>query len=181
MSNKPCGKCSDAIQCFPGINWNSDSKKFLFIINRPDGRVLNPGFFDDYTDAFSKVRTGQVLGKLMHYCSLNPDEVEITNIYKCLLPNDRNPTKQEYKNCLEVLNKQIVVFKPKRMIAFGESYKIMFPELAKTHSLDDKLGDVLGYLKIPTMISYHPGILEQRLTKYEKFKHYDAIRKFLTL
>jgi DNA polymerase len=62
-------------------------------------------------------------GKLMNMAfagiGIKREEVYITNIVKCRPPNNRNLEKDVVHNCMEYLNTQIELVKPKVIVLFG--------------------------------------------------------------
>jgi len=183
MVDIPCSNvCKGAHSYHEGIKGdNADITKLLFVLNKPDKRVLVPTLYDiDYEIALSKSRTGKVLIDILKFCNLTINDVYITNLFKCVLPGDRVPRKKEYEKCVCVLEQQIKDFKPKKIIMFGRrAYEFMFPEHAKKNKLEDMVGQILCYDNIPSLISYHPGMLEQIFKKKQKREHYEKIKDFL--
>jgi uracil-DNA glycosylase family 4 len=159
---------------------NAGNTRLMFILHRPDSRALQTSVFGgDYETALKNSKTGQTLTEILEYCSLTWDDIFVTNVFKCLLPEDRNPTREEYERCISVLKKQIDDFGPRCMIAFGTKvYGLMFSHRAKYTGFEETAGETLEYKVTPTLVFHHPSKLGT-IMSHEKEKHYGEIKEFL--
>jgi uracil-DNA glycosylase family 4 len=157
-----CKSCNDAEAFHLGRKGSrADETKLLGVLRKPDSRVLDgylPGL-DALEIEFNRSQTGKKMTEMLKYCHLDLEDVYITNLFKCVLPDDRFPTKKEYQKCKRKnLDKQIDEFKPKKMIMFGNYVsQTMFPGLAKHANHKDMIGEVLNYEGIPSLVFQHPS------------------------
>ena len=112
---KCANQCSPNAFCYnPGIiGANYNNSRIMFVLHRSDARVLetekpvDTGLMlfnanelpseDYYKQALRKSDTGRLLRWMNGYCGINEDDVYITNLFKCLLPDDKNPREKEYR------------------------------------------------------------------------------------
>jgi len=154
-----CNKCEGAYSFNQGIKGkNADLTKLLLVLHKSDSRAtipVLPGLgFDDYESAFMNAPTGLVINGLLKFCSLRFDDIYLTNIFKCLLPGDRQPAKKEYENCLPVLEAQVNDFNPSKIIIFGA--KVADRMLKNGYTAIDS-GEIHEYLKVPALSLDHPS------------------------
>lgn len=177
-----CGNpCKGAFSHSMGIKGrNADSSGILFVLNRADSRLLQESLFNNtHLEAIMKSSTGKALKEILDYCRLSFDDVYITNLFKCLLPGDRIPTKKQYQSCVKLLDAQIADFEPQRIVAFGSKvYEFMFPEYAAKNNFEVLVMKALDFHGIPTFISNHPCKLNSIISK-TRGSHYKAIDEFL--
>lgn len=157
-----CKSCKGAEAFHSGRKGGrADETKILGILHKPDSRVLDgylPGL-DAWEIEFSRSKTGKKMREMLEYCHLDLEDIYITNLFKCVLENDRFPTKREYQKCKRKnLDRQIDEFQPKKIIMFGNYvYQNMFPRLAKHANHKDMVGEVLNYGEIPSLVFQHPS------------------------
>lgn len=159
---KNCTLCNGAYEFNAGIvGKNYKNEGLMFILHKSDSRALN-----GYSDALRKTNTGRTVDNILDMAGLNLDDIVLTNFYKCLLPNDKNPNSIQYNNCKKVLNSQIKKMNPQKIVLFGAPvYSHFFddPEV----SFSDVVGKVVRNNKISSFISYHPSGLRLQ-SKNEK-------------
>ncbi|MBW3011419.1 hypothetical protein KY326_04330, partial [Candidatus Woesearchaeota archaeon] len=104
--------------------------------------------------------------------------VWITNIYKCVLPEDREPKKAEYRRCISVLEEQIRSFRPRKILACGNRVFEHLFEGQNGSKFEQTVGKVFKYNdQIPTLVMHHPSkkwmySREKREGDYEKLKEF---------
>lgn len=155
-----CNICEGSSNFHEGLKGSkSDETKVMFVAHKPDKRVQNLvlPIFDPYEVVLSRTKTGKNMGALLNYCGLSLDDLFWTNIFKCVL-DDREPTKEEYLNCFEFhLKNQIREFNPNSIVALGSFvYRIMFPDDSKILNHSARIGAILHYEGIQTLIYPHP-------------------------
>lgn len=179
---QPCAiLCKGAFSYNPRIKGkNADATKILFVANKSDSRALNPSFFDDYEITFSKSQIGKTITELLKTSNFTLDDIFFTNIFKCLLPNDRQPTLKEYQRCVKVLEQQIKEFQPNKIVIFGhQAYKHLFPREKEQINHQQMLGHIIYYASKPTLIFYHPGFkLKPSKEKIEEYNQ--TFKEFLS-
>jgi uracil-DNA glycosylase family 4 len=182
-THPPCDNpCKDAFSYSQGIKGvNADLAGILFVLNRADSRLLQQSLFNNaHLEAIIKTPTGKALDEILRYCNLSFDDVYITNLFKCLLPGDRSPRRNEYRNCTRLLEQQVDDFKPRRIVAFGNmAYAFMFPGLAAEYRFETRVGQAFAFHDIPTLISHHPSKLVYFPSENKRWS-YEKIKEFLT-
>lgn len=116
-----------------------------------------PGKKEDIKNEPFVGRSGQVLNSLLAEIGLSRDEVYITNTILCRPPENRNPKREELKNCRDRLDMHIELLDPKVVITLGNfATKYMLDTKVGISKLHGKIVDVNGRLVIPM---YHPAVL----------------------
>ncbi|MEO6824194.1 MAG: uracil-DNA glycosylase [Nitrosospira sp.] len=92
--------------------------------------------------------------------------VYIANIVKCRPPGNRNPTSEEAQQCEPYLARQIVLIKPKLIIALG---KVAAQNLLHTDATIASLrGRLHEHAGITVIVTYHPAYLLRTLADKAK-------------
>ncbi len=150
---------------------NADERKILFVAHRSDSRALQ----SNYETELAKSQSGKILEQILSTAKLSLDDIYLTNVFKCLLPSDRMPKKDEYVACLSNLDRQIINFKPKSIVTFGHKpYELMFDD----NAFSEVVGSRTEYHSIPTFISYHFSKIWS-MPKIERENVFDNIQWFL--
>lgn len=112
-------------------------------------------------------QAGKLLDNMLMSIQLRRgDQVYITNIVKCRPPNNRNPERSEAERCHPYLARQIVLIKPKLIIALG---KIAAQNLLHSNeSIANLRGKLHAHADIPLIVTYHPAYLLRSLTDKAK-------------
>ena len=94
------------------------------------------------------------------------DNVYIANVVKCRPPGNRNPEAGEMHRCEPYLTRQIMLIRPKLIVAMGR--------VAASHLLDTTAsiaslrGRVHNYQGTPLVVTYHPAYLLRSLPDKSK-------------
>lgn len=118
-----------------------------------------PGADEDRVGEPFVGRAGKLLNNMLLAIGLKREEVYIANIVKCRPPDNREPAAQEALACAPYLARQIVLIKPKIILAVG---RIAAQTLLKS---DRPVGTLRGkrfYYEgsgIPIVVTYHPAYL----------------------
>lgn len=123
---------------------------------------LGPGYHENLQGKPFVGAAGKFLNELLELVGLKREEVYITNIIKCYLP-DNKATEEEIKACTPYLDKQMEIIKPKVILTLGSvasSYilqKFGFnPQtIGKIHGKIFQTRNLLFRAKIIPM--YHPA------------------------
>lgn len=83
--------------------------------------------------------------------------VYIANIVKCRPPGNRAPEAGEIAACLPYLQRQIVLIKPRLIVALGKTAATAL--LGRDATLGSLRGTLHDYHGIPLMVTYHPAYL----------------------
>ncbi len=112
---------------------------------------------------------GQLLNAMLRAIGLTREEVYIANIVKCRPPDNRDPKVEEIVHCQPFLHRQIVLLKPKLIIALGA---VAAQHLLNTSERIGKLrGQLFEYEGIPLIATYHPAFLLRRPIEKRKSWH----------
>jgi len=193
-SDKICQSfCSDRVSCYnSGIKGKYyDEHRIMFVLHRSDSRAikeyehainsldLHAGIEDPYVYALRKSDTGRLLRWLTSYCGMTEDDVYITNLFKCLIPEDKEPRMDEYKACAGLLRDQVLEHKPRKILVFGgKPFHYMFPEISKTNTFESMISHEELYMDTPSLILNHPRRLHG-LKGLERQEYFVKIRNFL--
>lgn len=117
-----------------------------------------PGHDEDVTGRPFVGRAGQLLDKMLAAIELSRQaNCYICNIVKCRPPNNRTPLPSEVTPCLQYLNKQIEILKPKAILLMGRT--AIHALLDTSDGLNRLHGQVFTYRGIPALCTYHPSAL----------------------
>lgn len=117
-----------------------------------------PGRDEDLTGRPFVGRAGQLLTKMILAMGLSRNEIYITNVIKCRLPDNRRPTMEEI--AIEkklILDQEIAILKPKIICTLGASamYALLGPN-TQFSKIRGQFFEGPGYKILPT---YHPAYL----------------------
>ncbi|MCD6483037.1 MAG: uracil-DNA glycosylase [Candidatus Aenigmarchaeota archaeon] len=124
---------------------------------------LGPGYWEDQKGRPFVGKAGQLLNQLLESVGLKRENVYITNVVKCIPPNNR-PTEEQIATCTSLyLKKQIEIISPKIIITLGEiatrwvflRYGLKYTSMGKLHGKPIKVSNIFGVLTIIPM--YHPA------------------------
>lgn len=119
-------------------------------------------------------RAGQLLNEMLWALGLAREAVYIANVLKCRPPGNRDPSPNEVACCEPYLKRQVVLIKPKIILAVG---RIAAQNLLKT---DTRIGALRGRIHryadtgIPLVVTYHPAYLLR--SPLEKRKAWDDLQ-----
>jgi len=95
----------------------------VFGSGNPDADVLfigeSPGAKEDQNGVPFCGMSGKILDELLHSINLKREDIFITNTILCRPPKNRNPSKNEVKNCRSRLDQLLVIMKPKVIVTIG--------------------------------------------------------------
>jgi DNA polymerase len=117
-----------------------------------------PGQDEDLSSQPFVGRAGQLLDKMMAAIQLSKKtNVFISNVVKCRPPQNRNPEPEETEACRSWLDAQIILLKPKAILALGKvaSHNL----LGISDTMSNMHGNFYDYCGIPVMPTYHPSAL----------------------
>jgi len=139
-----------------------------------------PGANEDLQGEPFVGRAGMLLNSMLKSIGLKREDVYIANILKCRPPGNRDPLPQEVALCTPFLTQQIVLIKPKVIVAVGRISAHFL--LNTTEAMGRLRGRQYQYSvnEIPLFVIYHPAYLLR--SPGEKAKAYLdllTIKKFL--
>ncbi len=144
---------------------------------RTDWMVVGeaPGAEEDRRGEPFVGRAGHLLDAMLRAIGLDRGtNVYIANVLKSRPPNNRDPQPEEVAACLPYLMRQIVLLRPRLMLAVG---RIAAQNLLSTDlSLSRLRGKVhhFGELNTPLVVTYHPAYLLR--TPADKRKAWEDLR-----
>lgn len=100
---------------------------------------------------------GQLLDKILTAMKMSRESVYICNVIKCRPPRNRDPQPEEISACEPFLKKQLLLIKPKLIVALG---RFAAQALLQTKAPISRLrGQWFEYEDIPVMPTFHPAYL----------------------
>lgn len=98
---------------------------------------------------------GTALTMWLEKMPLKREQVYITNVLKCRPRNNRTPLPEDCKTCLEHLNREIKMIKPRVLVAIGGvALKALVPEAP---GITASRGNWYFYQDIPLIPIFHPA------------------------
>ena len=105
---------------------------------------------------------GKRLNEILSDAGIDRDDVYITNIVKCRPPDNRVPTKNEEKSCLNYINEEISIINPKVVCIMGNT---AFNTLLGGKEITKNHGNFIEKDGRMYFVTYHPAatIYNQKL------------------
>lgn len=128
----------------------------------PNAQVLfigeGPGKNEDEQGLPFVGRSGKLLDKMLAYIGLSREHnIYIANIVKCRPPENRDPSNEESKACIDYLRNQVHIIRPKIIVCLGRvaAIRIISPDFKVTqqHGVFYDRGGV------QIMGTFHPAAL----------------------
>ena len=107
-------------------------------------------------------RAGSLLDAMLTAAGLDRSrDVYIANVLKCRPPGNRNPEPNEVARCSPHLQQQVALLKPALLVLMGRfAAQTLLGSDAAISSLRGRVHQVVvGALKIPAVVTYHPAYL----------------------
>lgn len=133
-----------------------------------------PGADEDLQGEPFVGKAGQLLTKIIQAMGYSRDDVYIANILKCRpdMPRgsmgNRKPKPEEMQTCIQWLEQQIALVKPKAMVALGAT--AVEGLLGSNGPVGKMRGKWFEFRGIPVMATYHPAYLLRNQLISEKRK-----------
>ncbi|BAX81455.1 uracil-DNA glycosylase [Labilibaculum antarcticum] len=176
---RTCEKCSlSATRKYALTGEGNIGASILFV-------ALSPGAKEDIGNKMFIGPSGQVFNRLLQTAGIERQSVYMTNLVKCLLPNNRKPTWNEIEACSSFLGNEISIIQPQIIVPLG--YYATRSILTKYHAdpsreemsfknVNGKLL-VLDGMKIfplthPSALLYNPSFEPSTIEKYSKLNSY---------
>ena len=116
-----------------------------------------PGDNEDKTGTPFVGRAGKLLNEYLDSVGIDRNSVYIANILKCRPPKNRDPLPSEEDACIDFLNRQIALLKPKLIVCLGRiSAKRL---ISKSFKITTEHGAWFEFKGIPITAVYHPALL----------------------
>jgi DNA polymerase len=147
--------------------------------------ALSPGAKEDTENRMFVGPSGRVFDKLLQASGIERESVFMTNLVKCMLPKNREPTWSEIKICSSFLDDEISIIEPQIIVPLG--YFATRSILMKYHA-DSSLAEmsfkkingqllVLDGKKIyplthPSALLYNPSLEPETIEKFKKLNSF---------
>ena len=146
--------------------------------------ALSPGVKEDINNQMFIGPSGQVFNKLLLAAGIERDLVFMTNLVKCMLPNNRKPKMCEIESCSQFLDEEISLIQPEVIVPLG--YYAARTILQKYHA--DLLNPPMNMDKImfgnlilleghkifpiphPASLLYNPSYEPDTIEKYKRLQ-----------
>ena len=102
-------------------------------------------------------RAGQLLTKIIIAMGFQRKDVYIANIVKCRPPDNRNPNRDEMKNCSGYLFEQLDLIKPRVVVTLGNVPTQFFLQVQT--GITSLRGKFFPYGHLQIMPTFHPSYL----------------------
>ncbi|WP_051284117.1 uracil-DNA glycosylase [Desulforegula conservatrix] len=166
-----CHGCSLYKMGLPQIKGQGTSiPRVVFVSSWPDAGCLESG---------SPVsgESGELLERIIKAMNLEPENVYITNIVKCLPPGGLIPVDSDVSCCMNYLKNEISALKPIAIILLGRFATLGFiGNYLAFESIEGKFQEKHGLRLMPT---YHPDDLIKDASK--KRNVWEAMKKVMAL
>lgn len=154
-------------------------KNIVFGEGSPDAGIMfigeGPGRDEDIQARPFVGDAGKLLTRLILKMGMKREEVYIANIVKCRPPHNRDPELDEIATCIQFLEKQIEIIRPRVIISLG---RISAHSLLGAKTPITRLrGNFFVYNDIPVMPTFHPAYLLRN--PKDKWLTWDDARKAL--
>lgn len=139
-----------------------------------------PGEEEDKKGVMFVGPSGKVLDDLLKRADVSRDEIYMTNLIKCMLPDYRKPKQDEIETCSKYLNKEINMIDPDILVPLGYyASRYLFDKNAL--DFEDKFANLTGKLYLaderkiypiahPASLLYDDSFEEEMKENYEKLK-----------
>jgi len=146
--------------------------------------ALSPGVKEDLDNRMFIGPSGQVFNKLLIAAGIERELVFMTNLVKCMLPNNRKPKMSEIELCSQFLDEEISLIQPEVIVPLGtysaqkvlQKYHIdlLEPQGNNTKVEFGKLlilkGQKIYPLYHPASLLYNPSYEAETIEKYKQLK-----------
>ncbi|MBP5426605.1 MAG: uracil-DNA glycosylase [Clostridiales bacterium] len=151
MACKTCNRC-----CL-----STTRNNVVFGRGNKDARILiigeGPGADEDMKGEPFVGRAGKLLDNLLCAVGISQDEIYIANIVKCRPPQNRVPTQEEARICINYLRNQVYLQKPNIIVCLGNTASRYVLECeVKITEMRGKWIEKKNVLIMPT---FHPAAL----------------------
>jgi len=147
----------------------------------------NPGRQEVVEDVPFVGKAGQLLNEMLKKAGINREDIYITNVVKCLTPNNRKPKKPEIEKCTKIhLENELSLLKNKKVIGLlGEVAIKYFLQDDKISKITDLVGKEFWSNKYNCWLLplYHPSFFLRHNFKLSSYYYQQlkALTKLKTL
>ncbi|MBA3975160.1 MAG: uracil-DNA glycosylase [Candidatus Solibacter sp.] len=162
-------------------------QRIVFGSGNPEARLVfvgeGPGADEDEQGLPFVGRAGQLLTQMIDNTAareglaIRRPDVYICNVIKCRPPENRTPEADEMEVCGQFLFRQIMVIRPKAIVALGGTAAKALLDL-KT-GITKARGQWHAWRDIPVMPTYHPSYLLRPYNQNAKRECWEDLKKVL--
>ena len=153
-----CVLCRTRKKTVPGVG--AQTAQWMFVGE-------GPGAEEDALGEPFVGQAGRLLDNMLKAIALTRSEhTYITNVVKCRPPGNRDPEPIEVAACTPYLERQVVLLRPRVIVALGKFAALTLLDTDATVS--SLRGRVHDYRGVPLIVTYHPAYLLRNLTEKAK-------------
>ncbi|MCB2220751.1 MAG: uracil-DNA glycosylase [Bacteroidetes bacterium] len=147
--------------------------------------ALAPGIKEDAQNRMFIGPSGQIFNKLLMASGIDRKLVFMTNLVKCMLPQNRKPEKDEIKACSQFLDREISIIRPEVIVPLGlyATQAILTKFHTESGAAGLSFSKMNGHLVIsdrqkifplphPAALLYNPSFESSTIDKYKKLHSY---------
>lgn len=111
--------------------------------------------------------SGKILDKILKQAEVKKEDIYISNVVKCRLPNLRSPKESELQNCEEIMWDEIHIVKPKIIVPMWSiATKLLLGKSVKLSEVVYQEFEIQGVKVIPM---YHPAYIMRGIGDKQKY------------
>jgi DNA polymerase len=134
-----------------------------------------PGELEDKENKMFIGPSGKMLDKLLQNAEISRDEIYMTNLIKCNLPQNRRPKQKEIKVCSKYLDEEINEINPKILVPLGYyATKYLFEKYSLNEFTKNEFPKLIGNifstenrkiypLSHPASLLYHSEYIDKSI------------------
>ncbi len=142
-----------------------------------------PGENEDEEGVMFIGPSGEVLDEMLNNAGVERDEIYMTNLIKCMLPDYRKPKQDEIETCSEYLDREIDIVDPDILVPLGYySTRYLFGKYDL--SFEEEFSEITGELFLADSKKIYPLAHPASLLYDDSFeedmkRHYEKLNVFL--
>ena len=147
-----------------------------------------PGELEDKENKMFIGPSGIMLDKLLMHSQISRDEIYMTNLIKCNLPQNRRPKQREIKACSKYLDLEIVEIDPKILVPLGYyATKYLFEKYSLSEFTKNEFPKLIGNifsienrkiypLSHPASLLYHNEFINKSIENFSKLRKLEELK-----
>ena len=147
-----------------------------------------PGELEDKANKMFVGPSGKMLDKLLQNAQISRDDIYMTNLIKCNLPQNRRPKQKEITVCSKYLDEEITEINPKILVPLGYyATKYLFEKYSLSEFTKKEFPALIGNifpvenrkiypLSHPASLLYHNEFIDKSIENFSKLKKWRKIR-----
>ena len=141
-----------------------------------------PGELEDRDNKMFIGPSGKMLDKLLRHAHIFRNEIYITNLIKCNLPQNRRPKQREIKACSTYLDMEIAEIDPQILVPLGYyATKYLFEKYSLNEFTKKEFPKLIGNIFLvenrkiyplshPASLLYHNEFIDNSIENFSKLK-----------